>query len=135
MAFDNLLLRYSVAMASVRDGDVVCRVLYEEAENSEGYYRRLEKCHLKVLGLGVRKKSHVKGKKIKHSTQRPLPSRSPFRSADPPSAAAPKPNDATQKSHLNSLDNSFIAHLSSFSVTLNLKRAFASVVFLIEKNP
>nr|GMD60540.1 hypothetical protein Iba_chr12aCG12190 [Ipomoea batatas]GMD68670.1 hypothetical protein Iba_chr12dCG11440 [Ipomoea batatas]GMD70731.1 hypothetical protein Iba_chr12eCG9150 [Ipomoea batatas]GME05622.1 hypothetical protein Iba_scaffold3049CG1570 [Ipomoea batatas] len=54
MAFDNLLLRYSVAMASVRDGDVVCRVLYEEAENSEGYYRRLEKCHLKVLGLGVR---------------------------------------------------------------------------------
>ncbi|XP_044490707.1 pentatricopeptide repeat-containing protein At1g69290-like [Mangifera indica] len=33
------------------------------------------------------------------------------------------------------LTNSLISHLSSFQDTLNLKRAFASVVYLIEKNP
>ncbi|KAI8021290.1 Pentatricopeptide repeat-containing protein [Camellia lanceoleosa] len=33
------------------------------------------------------------------------------------------------------LTNSLITHLSSLNDTLNLKRAFASVVFLLEKNP
>ncbi|CAA0825549.1 Pentatricopeptide repeat-containing protein [Striga hermonthica] len=33
------------------------------------------------------------------------------------------------------LTNSLIAHLSSLSDTLNLKRAFASAVFLLDKNP
>ncbi|KDP41302.1 hypothetical protein JCGZ_15709 [Jatropha curcas] len=34
-----------------------------------------------------------------------------------------------------SVTNSLISHLSSLSDTLNLKRAFASVVYVIEKNP
>nr|GLL33906.1 pentatricopeptide repeat-containing protein At1g69290 [Ipomoea trifida] len=126
----------------------------------------------RVLGVVSRRR---------YSTEPEIPSLYSFlrpsifslRTADPLSAAAPKPNDATQKSltqdqksHLESalqasltahntdeawksfkalssrsafpsksLANSLIAHLSSLSDTLNLKRAFASVVFLIEKNP